>query len=91
MSSPQWKPPRSKGKGVGAWREMHVVSGRASCRPSVVKEAEVSPRPCRRTSTLVGWEDAGGGGVMVRWMEGGKSDWVGSRVAIVVTRHFVML
>ena len=37
------------------------------------------------------WGDAGGGGVMVKWMEGGKSDRVGSRVAIVDTRHFVML
>lgn len=67
-----------------------MVSGSASCRPRVVNEADVSPRPWRRTRMLVSWGDAGGGGVMVKWMEGGKSDRVGSRVAIVDTRHFVM-
>lgn len=76
---------------MGAWRDRHVVSGRASCRARVVKEAEVSPRPWRRMRTLVSWGDAGGGGVMVRWMEGGKSDWAGSRGAIVGTCYFVML
>ena len=33
---------------------MHVVSGKASCLPRLVKEALVSPRPCRRMSMLTG-------------------------------------
>ena len=58
---------------------MHVVSGRASCRPRVVNEADVSPRPWRRMRMLVSCGDVGGGRVMVKWMEAGKSDWVGRR------------
>ncbi len=77
MSSPQWYPPRSKGKGVGACSEMQVVSGKASCFPRLVKEALVSPRPCRRMSAFIGWVDNEGGGVMVSWMLEGKSLVVG--------------
>lgn len=52
---------------------MHVVSGRESCLPRFVKEDEVSPRPWRRRSTLVGWGDEVGGGVTVRWRDEEKS------------------
>ena len=31
---------------------------------------------------LVGWGEAGGGGVMVKWMKGGKSEGVGRRGGI---------
>ncbi len=53
MSSPQWKPSRSM-RPCGPWTAMHAVSGRLSCSPSLVKEACLSPRPCRRSKMLVG-------------------------------------
>lgn len=80
ISSPQWKPPRSKGRGVGACRDMQQVSGRESWRERVVKGERVSPRPCRRRRTFWGeWGGGGGGGVIVRDREGGKSEAVGRR------------
>ena len=82
MSSPQWKPPRSNGRGVGACKEMHVVSGRASCLPRLVKETEVSPRPWRRMRTLVVCGDRAGGGVIDRTSDVGNLTSLRRRVGI---------
>ena len=41
--------------------EIQVVSGRESRWPRVVKEALVSPRPCRRIKTFVTSCEAGAG------------------------------
>jgi len=62
---------------------MHVVSGRESCLPRVVKEAAVSPRPWRRISTFVSWGDKAGGGVMVSSIVEGKSATTGRRVGMM--------
>jgi hypothetical protein len=76
MSSPQWKPGRSKGSGVGARSEMHAVSGRESERAKVVKGVCVSPRPWRSRRREVGWWEGGAEGD-VRWRFDGEKD--GSR------------
>ena len=52
---------------------MHVVSGKASCSPRLVKGIEVSPRPCRRMRTLVVRGDRAGGGVIDKVSDVGKS------------------
>jgi len=83
MSSPQWKPGRENGSGVGACREMQTVSGRERRWERVVKGWWVSPRPWRRTRALLGVEVEGGGGVMVRVRVGGKSVGVGRRGGMV--------
>jgi len=81
MSSPQWKlgasePVNSVGTGEGARSEMQAVYGRFRARPRVAKGVSESPRPCsRRRMFSAGWLE--GGGMMERWMEGGKSDFVG--------------
>lgn len=83
-SSPQWKPPRSKGSGVGAWMVTMVVSGRHRARPKEVKPAAVSPMPwSRRRMFGFGVEEAEGGRVMVTVRLEGKSDWEGVLVGMV--------
>lgn len=69
----------SKGRGVGARREMQAVAGRERVRAREVKGRWVSPRPCRRRRTWVGCGVGRGGGVMVRVREEGKSARVGRR------------
>lgn len=64
--------------GLGAWREMHAVSGRFRLWARVLKGRWVSPRPWRRRRMLVGGVEFGGG-VIVRVRFGGKSDGVGRR------------
>lgn len=44
-----------------------MLSGRESRRPRVVKEALVSPRPCRRIKTFVAGCEAGAGYVSGSW------------------------
>lgn len=92
MSSPQWNPGRSNGRGVGAWRVRTVVSGRLRARPKVLNVALVSPMPCRRRRML------GGGRVLVvvvfgavieMFRCGGKSAWVGVFVGIFLFFSFV--
>lgn len=84
-SSPQWKPPRSKGSGAGAWMVTTVVSGRFMARPKEVKPVAESPMPwSRRRMFGVGAEVAvEGGRVMVTVRLEGKSAWVGILVGMV--------
>lgn len=84
-SSPQWKPPKSKGSGAGAWIVTTVVSGRFMARPKEVKPAAESPMPwSRRRMFGVGAEvGAEGGRVMVTVRLEGKSDCVGVFVGMV--------
>lgn len=58
--------------------ETQVVSGRERRWPRVVKEALVSPRPCRRIKTFVAGCEAGGE-VILRVIDEGKSLLVGNR------------
>ena len=91
-SSPQWKPPRSKGSGAGAWMVMIVVSGRRRARPNDVKPAAESPMPCNRRRMFgVGVEVDEGGGVMVTVRLEGKSDWVGVLVGMVNVKERIIL
>lgn len=83
-SSPQWNPPRSKGRGKGAWIVRTVVSGRCRARPKGVKPVAESPRPWRRRRMFGEGPDVGvGGRVIVIGRFGGKSAWEGVFVGIV--------
>ena len=62
-----------EGKGVGAWSEMHAVSGSDSCLPRLVKDLLLSPRPCRRITTFTAWCDDAGA-VTVSCRPGEKSE-----------------
>lgn len=89
-SSPQWKPPRSKGRGAVPWIVMIVVSGRWRACANFVNAAAVSPMPWRRMRMFgagdVDWEGEGdgGAGVMVTVSSDGKSDGVGVLVGILM-------
>ena len=85
ISSPQWKPPRSNGSGVGACNARHAVSGSDSCLAKVANDRLVSPRPWRRMRMLTGL-CGDGGGMMARLRLGGKSDEVGRRPGMLVVR-----
>lgn len=67
-SSPQWKPPRSKGSGAVPWTVTTVVSGRRMASANFVNEAAVSPRPWSRRRMFgagdVDLEGVGEGGRM---------------------------
>lgn len=84
-SSPQWKPPRSKGSGAGAWIVTTVVSGRFMARPKEVKPAAESPMPWSRSRMFGVGVEVGveGGSEMVTVRLEGKSDCVGVLVGMV--------
>lgn len=86
-SSPQWKPPRSKGSGAVPWTVTMVVSGRRMASANFVNEAAVSPRPWSRRRMFgagdVDWEGEGGAGVTVTVSSDGKSDGAGVLVGIL--------
>lgn len=86
-SSPQWKPPRSKGSGAVPWTVTMVVSGRRMASANFVNEAAVSPRPWSRRRMFgagdVDWEGEGGAGVTVMVSSDGKSDGAGVLVGIL--------
>lgn len=70
------------GIGFGARNEMAQVSGRLRFLPSCANEACVSPRPWRRIRMLMGLPVVGG--MMVRGIEGEKSEARGRRAGIVL-------
>lgn len=87
-SSPQWKPPRSKGSGAVPWTVTIVVSGRRIASANFVNEVAVSPRPWSRRRMFgagdvdLEGEGEGGAGVTVTVSSDGKSDGVGVLVGI---------
>lgn len=68
---------------MGAWSDMHAVSGKDRFWPRLVKEALVSPSPWSRIRMFMGACEAGGG-IMVSWSHDGKSEAVGSRAGMFV-------